>query len=123
MKRDLQLIKKILLKIEEEYVNAPLMNISLDGYTKEQIANHCELLKEEGLLNKYKAYFADNSLYIFYVGNLTNEGFNYLDTIRDTDDLESHKSFNVYLDQSIKIGDGNELSNTNINNGDKNGQE
>lgn len=122
MKRDLQLIKKILLKIEDEYVNTPLMNISLDGYTKEQIANHCELLYEEGLLNKYKGHFADNSLYIFYVGNLTNEGFNYLDTIRDTDDLESHKSFNVYLDQSIKIGDGNELSNTNINSGDKNGK-
>ena len=37
MKRDQQLIKKILQKIEEEYVNTPLMNISLDGYTKEQI--------------------------------------------------------------------------------------
>ena len=123
MKRDLQLIKKILLKIEEEYVNTTLTNLTIEGYTKEQVANHCELLYEEGLINKYSAKFGNDCLYLFFVGNLTNEGFNYLDTIRDTDDLESHKSFNVYVDQSVKIGDGNELSDTNINTGDKNGKE
>lgn len=123
MKRDLQLIKKILLKIEEEYVNTTLTNLTIEGYTKEQVANHCELLYEEGLINKYSAKFGNDCLYLFFVGNLTNEGFNYLDTIRDTDDLESHKSFNVYVDQSVKIGDGNELSDTTINTGDKNGKE
>lgn len=122
MKRDLKLIKKILLKIEEEYINTPITNLSIDGYTKEQIANHCELLYEEGLINKYVAKFGSDSLYLFFVGNLTNEGFNYLDTIRDTDDLESHKNFNVYYNQSIRIGDGNELSNTDINIGEKNGK-
>lgn len=122
MKRDLQLIKKILLKIEEEYVNTTLTNLTIEGYTNEQVANHCELLYEEGLINKYSAKFGSNCLHLFFVGNLTNEGFNYLDTIRDTDDLESHKNFNVYYDQSIRIGDGNELSNTDINTGDKNGK-
>ena len=122
MKRDLQLIKKILLKIEEEYVNTTLTNLTIEGYTKEQVANHCELLYEEGLINKYSAKFGNDYLYLFFVGNLTNEGFNYLDTIRDTDDLESHKNFNIYFDQSIRIGDGNEFSNTDINTGDKNGK-
>lgn len=122
MKRDLQLIKKILLKIEEEYVNTTLINLTIDGYTSEQIANHCELLYEEGLINKYSAKFVDNALWCFFVGNLTNEGFNYLDKIRDTDDLESYKHFDMYYDQSINIGDGNELKNSNIKNGAENGK-
>ena len=113
---------QILLKIEEEYVNTTLTNLTIEGYTKEQVANHCELLYEEGLINKYSAKFGNDYLYLFFVGNLTNKGFNYLDTIRDTDDLESHKNFNIYFDQSIRIGDGNEFSNTDINTGDKNGK-
>ena len=84
----------------------------------EQVANHSELLYGEGLVSKYIPKFANNKLYYFYVGNLTNEGFNYLDTIRNTNDLESHKIFNVYYDKSIKIGDGKNLKNTDINTGE-----
>ena len=117
MKRDLILIKKILLKIEEEYENTTQFGLEIEGYTMKQIANHVELLYGEGLISLYKAHYADNELWSFAVGNLTNEGFNYLDTIRDTDDLESHKSFNVYNDHSIKIGDGNRFTHTDVSSG------
>ena len=100
MKRDLQLIKKILLEIEDKYVNQNLLILQIEGYTIEQIANHCELLYNEGLLQQYKGIFGNGQLNYFTVGNLTNEGFNYLDSIRNTDDLESHKNFNVYIDNS-----------------------
>ncbi len=103
MRRDLNLIKKILLAIEEKYVNSPLINLPIDGYSLQQVANHCELLHEEGLISKYKGYYGDGLIEAFSVGNLTNEGFNYLDTIRDSDDLESHKKFIVEIDQSTNI--------------------
>ncbi len=122
MKRDLHLIKKILLKIEEEYENTTLFGLKIEGYTTQQIANHIELLHGEGLISHYKAQYAGNKLFSFTVGNLTNEGFNYLDTIRDTEDLESHKHFNVYYDYSIRIGDKNKIGHTAIGTGDTNGE-
>lgn len=123
MKRDLHLIKKILLKIEEEYENTTLFGLKIEGYTTQQIANHVELLYGEGLISYYKGQYGGNKLWTFTVGNLTNEGFNYLDTIRDTDDLESHKHFNVYYDYSIKIGDKNKIGHTAISTGDNDGEE
>lgn len=100
MKRDLSLIKKILLKIEEIYINTPIKNLKIEGYSIEGIANHCELLYEEHLISKYKPYYADNQLELFLVGNLTNEGFNYLDSIRDAEELESHKHFNIMYNET-----------------------
>lgn len=85
MKRNLKLIKLILLKIEEQYENKSIYNLKVDGYRIEQIANHCELLYGEGLISNYKAIYGGGQLEAFLVGNLTNEGFNYLDLIRDTD--------------------------------------
>ena len=123
MKRDLQLIKRILLAIEEEYENTILMNLSIEGYSMQQVANHAELLYREGLLSKYKANYADDQLWSFAVGNLTNEGFNYLDIIRDTEELESYKHFNVfYYDHSITIGDGYKINKTEFVAGGENGE-
>lgn len=123
MKRDLQLIKRILLAIEEEYENTILMNLSIEGYSMQQVANHAELLYREGLLSIYKANYAGDQLWSFAVGNLTNEGFNYLDIIRDTDELESYKHFNVlYYDHSITIGDGNKINKTAFVTGGENGE-
>ena len=123
MKRDLQLIKKILLTIEEKYENTALMDLKIEGYTLQQVANHAELLYGEGLISLYKGHYAGNKLWSFAVGNLTNEGFNYLDIIRDTDDLESYKHFNVsYYDQSITIGNDNKFSKTDLICGGRNGE-
>lgn len=103
MKRDLQLIKKILLYIEENYVNTSLINIGIDGYDLQQIGNHCSMLFEEGLLSKYAPRYGNGQLMMFTVGNLTNTGFNYLDDIRDKEDLQPYRDFNIYQDNSINI--------------------
>ena len=61
MKRDLQLIKRILLAIEEQYENTTLMDLKIEGYTMQQVANHAELLYGEGLISAYKAHYAGNN--------------------------------------------------------------
>ena len=83
MKRDMELVRLIMLKIEEEYKSTALYNLEIEGYDKETIAYHCKILHEAGFISDYKAQYADNCLCAFGVGPLTWEGLDYLDKIRD----------------------------------------
>ncbi|MFS9448744.1 DUF2513 domain-containing protein [Streptococcus cristatus] len=83
MKRDMELCRLILFKIEEEYKSNAIFNISISGYDSEEIAYHCNLLFNFGLISSYQATYADNSLHVFSVGSLTWEGHDFLDKIRE----------------------------------------
>ena len=83
MKRDMDLVREILLKIEENYVSTALINLNIDRYDMETVAYHCKIMYEAGLISNYSSQNADNRLYIFRVGSLTWEGHDYLDKIRD----------------------------------------
>lgn len=83
MKRDMDLIRLILLEIEKEYVSTALINLKIDGYDQETIAYHCKILYEKGFVSNYSSQYADNMLYYFAVGALTWDGADYLDSIRD----------------------------------------
>lgn len=83
MKRDMDLCRKILLKIEETNTSTAIYDLSIDGYTKEQVAYHCKILHEAGFIDGYKAPYGDNELVFFCVGSLTWAGNEYLDKIRD----------------------------------------
>ncbi len=83
MKRDMELCRKILFAIEEKYVDTALHNLKIPEYTMEQVAYHCKILKEAGLITNYKALFASNHIVGFGVGSLTWEGHDFLDKIRE----------------------------------------
>ena len=83
MKRDMDLCRLILFKIEDEYRSTALSNLQIDGYDTETIAYHCDLLFEAGLIKNYKSEYASNRIYRFSVGALTWEGHDFLDKIRE----------------------------------------
>ena len=83
MKRDMELCRKILFAIEEQYVDTALHNLKIPEYTMEQVAYHCKIVKEAGLITNYKALFASNHIVGFGVGSLTWEGHDFLDKIRE----------------------------------------
>ena len=83
MKRDMDLIRLILLKIEEEHKSTAIYNLAIDGYDKETVAYHCKILHEVGFISDYKPFYANNRLCEFRVGGLTWEGCDYLDKVRD----------------------------------------
>lgn len=93
MKRDMDLIRLILLEIEEEYKSTAIYNLSVDGYDKETVAYHCKILHEAGFISDYKAIYANNRLCDFGIGSLTWEGNNYLDKIRDASTWGKIKAF------------------------------
>ena len=83
MKRNMDLVREILLEIEKQYVSTAIYNLKVEGYDAETIAYHCKILFEAGLISDYKAQYADNTIYSFGVGSLTWVGNDYLDKVRD----------------------------------------
>lgn len=65
LKRDMDLCRKILFKIEEQYIDTALSNLELENYDNLQITYHCKILNEAGLIDYYNAQYTDNSLYFF----------------------------------------------------------
>ena len=83
MKRNMDLVRLILLEIENIYQSTAIYNLTIDGYDAEMIAYHCKIIHEAGLISDYKAQYADNKLCGFGVGSLTWDGNDFLDKIRD----------------------------------------
>ena len=83
MKRDMELVRLILLKIEEEYRSTAIYNLKIPHYDMETVAYHCKILKEAGLISDYDSRYADGKLWCFGVGSLTWDGNDFLDKIRD----------------------------------------
>ena len=82
MKRDMELIRKILFKIEEEVDNLTVYDLEVDGYSMDQVAYHCSLLYDGGLIKDYEAQEADDELDGFIIDGLTWYGHEFLDDIR-----------------------------------------
>ena len=83
MKKDMDLIREILLKIEELYVDTAIYDLTIDGYDMATVAYHCKLLHNAGYIFDYQAQYASNEIYTFSVGALTWTGNEYLEKIRD----------------------------------------
>ena len=92
MKRDMELVRLVLLAIEEEYRSTAIINLKIDGYDMETVAYHCKMLEEAGFVSDYRAHYASDGLYMFSVGPLTWEGNEFLDMIRDDSIWEKTKS-------------------------------
>lgn len=86
MKRDMDLCRKILFAIEEQYVDVALYDLKIDGHSMEEVAYHCKILHDAGLIFDYKGQYAGNHIYSFGVGALTWEGHDFLDEIRKDND-------------------------------------
>lgn len=83
MKRDMELIRKILFAIEEKYVDVAIYDLEIDGYDLKTVAYHCSILKDAGLISDYGASYGGDELLDFGVGAITWEGHDFLDKIRN----------------------------------------
>ena len=100
MKRNMDLIRLILLEIEEQAA-FPIDRLTIDGYTMKEVAYHCRLLHQHGFVDDYREEYGDDELVDFGVGELTWEGHEYLDTVRD--DSFWSKTKQLLLDKGIPL--------------------
>ena len=83
MKRDMELVRKILFYIEENYVAGEkwLRNIDIEGYDYAVIMEHVVLAYENGLIQDIKDISTLGGI-SYWIGNLSNAGYDFLDKIR-----------------------------------------
>ena len=99
MKRDMDLVRLILLEIESSEYDE-IEDFKIDGYDVSLVKYNGELLLQAGLINK----FYEDSIGELIAGQLTWEGCDYLDKIRDnsiwkkTKDIISQKGLPVIVD-------------------------
>lgn len=80
MKRDMDLIREILLKIEEHDVNSSSYDsIEIEGHSSQEICEHVRLLEGAGLIAGAHYDIAGN----VWVQRITWSGYDYLDNVRD----------------------------------------
>lgn len=80
MKIDIDLCRKILIYIEKQYTE--IENLEIDGYSMEEVAFHCKILKEANLILNYSEIYAEDHIDHFCVSGLTLKGNEFLNKIR-----------------------------------------
>lgn len=84
MKRDMDLVRKILLEIEKNTGDEPLKEILVDGYQKEEIAYQVYLLQQAGLVEAFLSYVnSQTKPKDYYIYKMTWAGHDFLDACRD----------------------------------------
>ena len=110
MKRDMDLIRDILLQIEEDNEFNEEQSVSTENLSEQNtriISAHCRLIKQAGYINKLTLASGGYIL----AGELTNKGYDFVDTIRDEKIWRKTKQaadaaggFSVHLLSRLAIG-------------------
>lgn len=82
MKRDMDLVRKILLAVEEEKDDLEgITDFAIEDYSSAQISHHVVIMEQAGLIEAHIAPTMDGVMYI--VRRLTWEGHEFLDAARN----------------------------------------
>ena len=100
MKRDFNLIRAILLALEENETVIGFSTLEIDGVTEEQVSYHVRLLFQAGLIDALDAS-AMNSFH-WLPGLLTWDGHEFLDASRDETRWKSAQ--NLILEKGGDLG-------------------
>lgn len=105
MQRDMDLIRNLLIKIEDVYEpGAGSINFSkirIDGYDDKVIVEHLLLMKEAGLIRNINAKQYVTGSTILNIGNLTNEGYDTLEKFRN--DTVWNKTKEIARDKGLPM--------------------
>jgi len=90
----MELMRKILFIIEEKYKpgDGYIWGMKIEGYDMSTIAEHCDFLHQQGLVKTYKPQFGNDKIVAFSVGNITTQGYDYLELLRNDDVWEKTKT-------------------------------
>lgn len=81
MKRDMELIRKLLLYIEEteQPMSGGIGDIEADGYSRDTINAHLKLMDDRGFFDEFHIFIGKSHM----VKGLTNEAHDFIELIRN----------------------------------------
>ncbi len=83
MKRDMDLVRLILMKIEDKPNNRPEMEFNIDGYEAKEVLYHLTLLEEAKLIEGMHLSSRDGGGKVVHPTRLTWTGHEFMDASRD----------------------------------------
>ena len=85
MKRDINLLRAILLQVEQEgNPEEPLLTaLTIEGYDQPLVNEHVKLLIEAGYLEGELKYSTNNRILLTAIRSLTPKAYDFLDNIRN----------------------------------------
>ena len=92
MKRDMDLVLKILRSVEAREDAGVAAPVAVEGYTAEQIGFHAKLLADAGRLEvvAWGVGGVDRGYSCYYPRGLTNEGYDFLEVANKTAKDDKH---------------------------------
>jgi len=82
MKRDMDLVRKILRQAADKHDNE-LTEISVDGYDNDLITLHCQILLDAGFLKGTQIQAANENVPVIWIERLTWAGQDFLDAVKN----------------------------------------
>ncbi|MBQ9005984.1 MAG: DUF2513 domain-containing protein [Atopobiaceae bacterium] len=82
MKRDMDLVRRILTVTEKAESAIDVNDLATDAHSMESVIYHVRMMEHHGLIDA-TVKFADDGCYVGWVTALTWDGCDYLDAIRD----------------------------------------
>lgn len=80
MKRDMDLVRKILFAIEEHSLQEPIRNFTIEGYGDDMVNYHLGLMDEAGLIHVID--LSDMTTSMYFPTRLTWSGHEFLEAVR-----------------------------------------
>ena len=108
MKRDMDLVLKILRSVEDREDAGDVVPVAVEGYTAEQIGFHVWLLVDAGRLKgEDMGGDGDRGYSCYYPRCLTNKGYNFLEVAnkatKDEDDRYWNKFKAVVAEKGLSV--------------------
>jgi DNA-binding transcriptional ArsR family regulator len=92
LKRDMDLVRKILLAIEDcPKPYGPQDMLAVEGYADDVISHHIKILSQAGLIEAYNA--SGIGLFQWYAGALTWDGHEFLEAVEEDTKWNKIKRF------------------------------
>jgi hypothetical protein len=82
MRRDIDLLRRIVLAVEDLPGGSLNTELEIDGYTREQIGYHSYLLIDAGLAQGRDATYLEGTSPVWHINHLTSKGHDFADAAR-----------------------------------------
>jgi hypothetical protein len=83
MRRDMELVRQIAFAVESASSGIDSESLQIPNYSAEQIAYHCDLMNESGLLDTIDTQTMDSAFATFHIRRLTSKGHDFIDSARN----------------------------------------